>query len=91
MKTKRRSLRVIAAYSNYSVGDEVEPTGLLREQLIRQGLCEEIPADSPEEIKRDEGETVEVATVEPEERAVTRTAPMGRRRRRRKAQEARAD
>lgn len=80
MKTKRRALRVIAAYANYNVGDEVEPTGLLREQLIRQGLCEEIP----EEIKRDEGEKIETATVAPAECAATRLPPKARRRRRAK-------
>ena len=80
MKTKRRALRVIAAYSTYNIGDVVEPTGLLREQLIRQKLCEEIP----EEFKRDEGEKIETATVAPAECAATRVAPktQGRRTRR---------
>lgn len=88
MKTKRRKLRVIAAYSYYNVGDEVDPSGLLREDLIRKKLCEEIPADIPEELDRDDGGEIETATVGPAECAATRVAPAahgkGRRTRRKR-------
>lgn len=74
MSITGKPLRVIAAFEYYNVGDIIYPTGLFRDQLKNQKLCEE--------VRRDEGETVEVATVAPEERAVTRTAPTVRRRRR---------
>lgn len=80
MSAQGKPLRVVRAFEGYRVGDIIYPTGLFRGELIRRGLCEA--------VVRDEGETVEVATVVPEERAVTRGAPKGRARRRRR-QEAR--
>lgn len=74
-----KPLRVILAYGHYNVGDVIHPTGLFREQLIRQHLCEE--------VEREEGDAVECATVAPDECAVMRTsiAPSKKKRRRQRA------
>ena len=80
MSAEGKPLRVIAAFGYYSVGDVIYPTGMYREQLIQQKLCEA--------VQRDEGEGVECATVAPAECAATRMAPKGRRRRRRQEREA---
>ena len=76
MSITGKPLRVIAAFQYYSVGDIIYPTGIYRDQLKNWKLCEE--------VERDEGDAVEVATIAPEERAVTRVATGVRRRRRSK-------
>ncbi len=72
MSAEGKPLKVIAGFGYYSPGEIIYPTGMYREQLIQQKLCAE--------IKRDEGEAVECATVEPAECAATRMAPKARKR-----------
>ena len=38
----RPPLRVIVAFDFYSVGDEIEPTGVYYDHLVTQGYCEPV-------------------------------------------------
>ena len=78
VNTKKRSRRVrfISAWQTYSVGDEIEPTGMHRDWLISRGYC--VPIEPEPEIEPE----LETATVDPVgETTAMRSArsPKGRR------------
>lgn len=73
----RPPLRIKVAFGYYNTNDVITPTGVYYDWLVNQGFCEP--------VKREEGESVETATVAPAECAATRVAPKVVKRRRRKA------
>lgn len=47
----RPPLKVIVAFGFYSVGDEIEPTGVYYDWLVDQGFCEPVKQDEPAAVE----------------------------------------